>query len=228
MVKRQKMAHPRETCLSASCILRNSTQKLDSAVSSGRDLPYLLRNALCVEETKKEPSVLDRGADAIRQDACAAEGKQRLAYPDGGSDSKDAPFLLGSCVSPFSGNHTKGYGFKNLSQQVSATETSQISCDLHEAFILFGQQKFARTGLEVDTAEKALAEEVQSLRSTLKLSRQREESTFRAIKEMRMQLHLAYHILDSQRNDLSCAEMESAFSLIPHSSALVIDSLRAR
>ena len=201
------MAHPRETCLSASCILRNSTQKLHSAVSSGSDLPYLLRNALCVEETKKEPSVLDRRADAIRQDACAAEGKQMLADTDGGVEP--APFVLGSCLTPFSGNQTKGYGFKNLSQEVSATETSQISCDLHEAFILFGQQKFARTGLEVDTTEKALEEEVQSLRSTLKLSRQREESNFRAIKEMRMQLHLAYRILDSQRSDLSCAEVES-------------------
>jgi hypothetical protein len=203
------MAHPRETCLSASCILRNSTQKLQGAVSSGSDLPYLLRNALCVEETKKEPSVLDGRAAALSQDACAAECKQRLACPDGGSDSKAAPLLLGSCLTPFSGNQTKGNGFKNVSQEVSAAETSQISCDLHEAFILFGQQKFARTRLEVDTTEKALEEEVQSLRSALKLSRQREESNFRAIQEMRMQLHLAYRILDSQRSDLSCAEVES-------------------
>ncbi len=203
------MAHPRETCLSASCILRNATQKLHSAVSSGRDLPYLPGNALCVEETKKEPSILDRRAAAIRQDACAEDGKQRLAYTDGGVDSNDAPFLLGSCLTPFSGNDTRGHGFKNLSQQVSATDTSQISCDLHEGFILFGQQKFARTRLEVDTTEKALEEEVQSLRSTLKLSKQREESNFRAIQEMRMQLHLAYRNLDSQRSDLSCPEVES-------------------
>jgi hypothetical protein len=202
MVKRQKMAHPRDNCLPAS-ILRNAPQKLHSAVASGRA-------ASCVGETKKEPSVLDGRAAALRrQDACAAEGKQRLAYPDGGSDSKAAPLLLGSCLTPFSGNQTKGNGFKNVSQEVSATETSQISCDLHEAFILFGQQKFARTGLEVDTTEKALEEEVQSLRSALKLSRQREESNFRAIQEMRMQLHLAYRILDSQRSDLSCAEVES-------------------
>jgi hypothetical protein len=150
---------------------------------------------------------LDRRADAIRQDACAAEGKQRPVYKDGGVDTNDAPFLLGSCLTPFSA--TEGSGFKNLSHEVSATETSQISCDLHEAFILFGQQKFARTVLDVDTTEKALEEEVQSLRSTLKLSRQREESNFRAIKEMRMQLHLAYRNLDSQRSDLSCPEVES-------------------
>jgi hypothetical protein len=199
MVKRQKMAHPRDNCLSAST-LRNATQMLHTAVSSARA-------ASCVGETKKEPSVLDRRAAALRQDACAAEGKQMLADTDGGVEP--APFLLGSCLMPFSGNQTKGYGFKNLSQEVSAAETSQISCDLQEAFILFGQQKFARTGLEVDTTEKALEEEVQSLRSTLKLSRQREESNFRAIKEMRMQLHLAYRILDSQRSDLSCAEVES-------------------
>jgi len=201
MVKRQKIAHPRETCLPASFV-RNATPTAHSAASSARD-------ASCVGETKKEPSVLDGrpSAAAIGQDACAAEGKQRPVYKDGGVDTNDAPFLLGSCLTPFSA--TEGSGFKNLSHEVSATETSQISCGLHEAFILFGQQKCAQTWLEVDTSEKALEEEVQSLRSTLKLSKQREESNFRAIKEVCMQLHLLHRILDSQRSDLSCAEMES-------------------
>ena len=200
MVKRQKLVHPRETYSPAS-ILRNATQKShEDAASSSRDASF-------VGKTKKEPSVLDGTAAAIGQDACAADGKQRLVYTDGGVDSNDAPYLLGSCLTPFSG--TGGSGFKNLSHEVSATETSHISCGLHEAFILFGQQKCAQTWLEVDTSEKALEEEVQSLRSTLKLSKQREESNFRAIKEVCMQLHLVYRILDSQRSDLSCAEMES-------------------
>jgi hypothetical protein len=188
------MEHPREAYLPAS-ILRNATHMAHSSASS------------CVGETKKEPSVLDGTAAAIGQDACAAEGKQRLLYSDGGVDSNDAPSLLGSSLTPFS--CTEGSGFKKLSLEVSATETSQISCDLHEAFILFEQQKCAQTWLKVDTSEKALEEEVQSLRSTLRMSKQREESNFRAIKEVCMQLHLVYRILDSQRSDLSCAEMES-------------------
>ena len=150
MVKRQKIAHPRETSLPAS-ILCNATPTAHSAASSARD-------GTCVGGTKKEPSVLDGTAAAIGQDACAAEGKQRFVYTDGSVDSNDAPFLLGSCLTPFSA--TEGSGFKNLSHEVSATETSQISCDLHEAFILFGQQKCAQTWLEVDTTEKALEEEV--------------------------------------------------------------------
>jgi hypothetical protein len=145
-----------------------------------------VRDSECYDQLK-EPSVFGRRAAAIRKDAGTVEGKQELVSKDGGVR-----------------NH--GCGSKNLSLEVSK-EPSQILCDSPDACSRAIGQNRAQAALEEDATKRALEEEVQSLRSALKLSRQRQETNFRALKDMCMQLHLAYDIIDSQRSDLSYAQV---------------------
>lgn len=142
-----------------------------------------VRNAPCYDQLK-EPSVLGSRAAVITKDACTAEGKQELVSTEGGV-----------------GNH--GCGSKNLSLEVSMTESSRVGDACSRAI---GQHR-GQAAREADATKKALAEEVKSLRSALKLSQQRQETNFRALKDMCMQLHLAYDIMDSHRSDLSYAQV---------------------
>jgi hypothetical protein len=142
-----------------------------------------VRNAPCYDQLK-EPSVLGSRAAVITKDACTAEGKQELVSTEGA-------VVNHSC------------GSKNLSLEVSMTESSRVGDACGRAI---GQHR-GQAALEADATKKALAEEVKSLRSALKLSQQRQETNFRALKDMCMQLHLAYNIIDSHRSDLSYAQV---------------------
>ena len=150
--------------------LRNVRMRIE--VSSVRDAP-------CYDQLK-ESSVFGSRAAAIRKDACTAEGNQELVSTERGV-----------------GNH--GCGSKNLSLEVSMTESSRVGDACSRAI---GQNR-GQAALEPDATKGALAKEVQSLRSALKLSQQQQETNFRALKDMCLQLHLAYDIIDSQRSERS-------------------------
>jgi hypothetical protein len=154
-----------------------------------RDLTTSRKEQGCDNLTRRTKDMpLGLQSCPIRQDACTAEGKQVLLSTDGGVDQH-------------------GCGSKNVSQEVSMTETSQILCALQDACSRATGQHRAQAALEADATERALEEEVQSLRSALKLSKQRQETNFRKLKDIGMQLHLAYRIIDSQRRDLSYADV---------------------
>jgi hypothetical protein len=140
-----------------------------------------VQDAPCYDQLK-EPSVLGSRAAVITKDACTAEGKQELVSTEG---------------------VYHGCGSKNLSLEVNMTESSRVGDACGRAI---GQHR-GQAALEADATKRALAQEVKSLRSALKLSQQRQETNFRALKDMCMQLHLAYDIMDSHRSDLSYAQV---------------------
>ena len=135
---------------------------------------------------------------------CEAESDQSIEYadrsasvPHRGESADIAPYMYVSFPTP---PRTVGCDLDHSSQ--NGTVPPQFPQVVNDASCRsIPQQTPVQPWPRVDVAPLAIQEKVNSLRTALALSRQREESSFQMLKAMRLHLHHDYRLIASQQRD---------------------------
>ena len=151
--------------------------------------------------------------DEYKLHACQAESDQSIecadrsaSVPHRGESADITPYMYACFPNPPS---TVGCALDHSSQNVTVPATPQFPQALNDASC--PQQTPVQPWPRIDVAPLAIQEELNSLRTALALSRQREESSFQMLKAMRIHLHHAYRLIASQQRDHvgSCLELNT-------------------
>jgi hypothetical protein len=139
--------------------------------------------------------------DEYKFHTCEAESDadRSASVPHRGESADITPYMYVGFPTPPS---TGRCDLDHASQNGIVPATPQFPQAVNDASCrTIPQQTPVQPWPRVDVAPVAIQEEVNSIRTALALSRQREESSFQMLKAMRLHLHHAYRLIASQQRD---------------------------